>query len=72
MRAHVPPLGRQLVEGGVLVHPLGPGGDEDVLAYRRRSGTRVFEAVWRAHSSCRWLAHSPPTPAGRPRSEESR
>jgi protein-L-isoaspartate(D-aspartate) O-methyltransferase len=40
-----PPLVRQLVEGGTLVHPLGPGGDEDVMAYRKRAGALVVERV---------------------------
>ncbi len=40
-----PPLAHQLGEGGVLVHPLGPGGDEEVLAYRKHHGALVVERL---------------------------
>lgn len=37
------PLVAQLAEGGRLVHPLGPGGHETVIAYRKRTGRLVEE-----------------------------
>jgi protein-L-isoaspartate(D-aspartate) O-methyltransferase len=40
-----PPLVEQLVDGGCLVHPLGPGGNEEVLAYRKRSGGLAVERM---------------------------
>lgn len=39
-----PPLVAQLAEGGRLVHPLGPGGYETVIAYRKEGGRLVEEA----------------------------
>lgn len=38
------PLVEQLAEGGRLVHPLGPGGYETVMAYRKHRGGLVEEA----------------------------
>jgi protein-L-isoaspartate(D-aspartate) O-methyltransferase len=32
------PLAAQLAEGGQLVQPLGPGGDEDVVLFEKRRG----------------------------------
>jgi protein-L-isoaspartate(D-aspartate) O-methyltransferase len=39
-----PPLVEQLGEGGRLVHPLGSGGDEIVVAFRKAGGRLVEEA----------------------------
>jgi protein-L-isoaspartate(D-aspartate) O-methyltransferase len=38
------PLVAQLAEGGRLVHPLGPGGNEVVTAFRKEGGTLIEEA----------------------------
>lgn len=38
------PLVEQLVEGGVIVHPVGPGGSEVVVAFRKRGPGLVQEA----------------------------
>jgi protein-L-isoaspartate(D-aspartate) O-methyltransferase len=38
------PLVEQLTEGGRLVHPLGSGGSETVIAYRKEAGRLLEEA----------------------------
>ena len=38
------PLVSQLADGGRLVHPLGPGGNELVTAFQKRAGRLVVEA----------------------------
>lgn len=38
-----PPLVAQLAEGGRLVHPIGPGGRETVVAFRKEGGRLVEE-----------------------------
>jgi protein-L-isoaspartate(D-aspartate) O-methyltransferase len=40
-----PPLVAQLAEGGRLVHPVGFGGDDLVVAYRKRGDRLVREAT---------------------------
>jgi protein-L-isoaspartate(D-aspartate) O-methyltransferase len=36
-----PPLEAQLAEGGRLVQPVGPGGDDDVVLFAKRAGELV-------------------------------
>jgi protein-L-isoaspartate(D-aspartate) O-methyltransferase len=43
------PLAEQLADGGRLVHPLGTGGDEQVILFEKRSGElRALRALTRA------------------------
>jgi protein-L-isoaspartate(D-aspartate) O-methyltransferase len=39
-----PPLGEQLLEGGRLIQPLGPGGQERVIVFRKAQHRLVQEA----------------------------
>jgi protein-L-isoaspartate(D-aspartate) O-methyltransferase len=39
-----PPLVEQLTDGGRLVHPVGPGGHEQVTAFSRQADRLVVEA----------------------------
>lgn len=39
------PLGKQLVEGGRIVHPLGSGGEEMVTVFRKQGDAMVREAA---------------------------
>jgi protein-L-isoaspartate(D-aspartate) O-methyltransferase len=38
-----PPLVAQLAEGGRIVQPIGPGGSETVMAFRRKGGSLIEE-----------------------------
>jgi protein-L-isoaspartate(D-aspartate) O-methyltransferase len=38
-----PPLVAQLAEGALLVHPIGPGGRETVVAFRKKGGRLMEE-----------------------------
>jgi protein-L-isoaspartate(D-aspartate) O-methyltransferase len=40
-----PPLVRQLEEGGRLVHPVGPGSRDDVIAFRKQGGRLISEEL---------------------------
>lgn len=40
-----PPLAAQLADGGRLVQPVGPGGREEVLLFRRRGGALIAEEL---------------------------
>jgi protein-L-isoaspartate(D-aspartate) O-methyltransferase len=40
-----PPLAEQLVDGGRIVHPLGSGGDERVMVFRKRGRRLVRQRM---------------------------
>jgi protein-L-isoaspartate(D-aspartate) O-methyltransferase len=59
------PLAAQLAEGGRLVQPLGPGGDEQVTLLRKRRGRLVRQGmVVGAHFVRLVGAHGLPEPPG--------
>jgi protein-L-isoaspartate(D-aspartate) O-methyltransferase len=43
------PLVEQLAEDGTLVMPIGPGGDDEVIAYRKVSG-QLERVAWLCHA----------------------
>jgi protein-L-isoaspartate(D-aspartate) O-methyltransferase len=60
------PLVDQLVDGGRLVHPVGPGGREDVTCFSRQAGRLVAEARLVAARFVPLVGvHGAPAPEGR-------
>ncbi len=61
------PLVEQLAERGMLVMPIGPGGDDEVIAFRKESGA-LNRLAWLCHAYFVPLVgvHGQPDPPRRP------